>query len=267
MKSHPLSWLVLFFLVSPVTHHASEPSDPVQKLLADVRSQAETGDAKSEFKLGRAFYFGRLGVTQDYAAALKWFRKAAEQNHAPAQYALSVCCEKGQGVAKDAAEAVKWLSKAVEQNYAPAEYALGICYGRGRGVAKDEVEAVKWFGKAAAQEHAAAEYALGVCCMNGQGRAKDPKEGAKWFRQAAEQGEARAQLAVGGCYLKGEGVARDKVEAHKWMLLAEAQGVGVAAFGTRSLTPEQIAEAEERAKNFKPRKVSPSEDDFSAGSK
>ena len=263
MKPHPLGWLVLFFLVSPVSQHASEPSAPAQKLLSEVRSKAETGDAQSEFKLGRAFYFGRLGVTQDYAAAVKWFGKAAEQKYAPAQYALSVCCEKGQGMAKDDAEAVRWLSKAVAQKYAPAEYALGICYGKGRGVVKDEAEAVKWFGKAAAQEHALAQYALGVCCMNGQGRAKDPVEGAKWFRQAAEQGEARAQLALGGCYFKGEGVARDRVEAHKWMLLAEAQGVGVAAFGTRRLTPEQIAEAEERAKNFKPRTVPPSEGDFS----
>ena len=34
----------------------------------------------------------------------------------------------GQGVAKDQVEAVKWYRKAAEQNYAKAQYNLGVCY-------------------------------------------------------------------------------------------------------------------------------------------
>ena len=52
-------------------------------------------------------------------------------------------------MAKDEVEAVKWYRKAAEQNYAEAQYNLGCCYANGQGVAKDEVEAVKWFRKAA----------------------------------------------------------------------------------------------------------------------
>ena len=69
--------------------------------------------------------------------AVKWFRKAAEQNYAEAQYILGVCYEQGEGVAKDQVEAVKWYRKAAEQNDAEAQYNLGICYERGDGVAED----------------------------------------------------------------------------------------------------------------------------------
>ena len=69
---------------------------------------------------------------------MKWYRKAAEQNHAEAQYNLGVCYDEGEGVAKDQVEAVKWYRKAAEQNFAAAQYNLGVCYAKGEGVAKDE---------------------------------------------------------------------------------------------------------------------------------
>ena len=34
----------------------------------------------------------------------------------------------GRGVAKDQVEAVKWYRKAAEQNHAEAQYNLGVCY-------------------------------------------------------------------------------------------------------------------------------------------
>ncbi len=47
-----------------------------------------------------------------YAAAR---RKVAEQNYADAQCCLGLCYETGQGVGRDYAEAVKWYHKAAEQ--------------------------------------------------------------------------------------------------------------------------------------------------------
>jgi hypothetical protein len=51
---------------------------------------------------------------------------------------------KGQGVEKDEAEAVKWYRKAAEQNNAGAQNNLGSRYANGQGVEKDLVEAYKW---------------------------------------------------------------------------------------------------------------------------
>jgi S1-C subfamily serine protease len=42
-------------------------------------------------------------------------------------------------------EAVKWYRKAAEQDDANAQLNLGCCYADGRGISKDKVEAYKWF--------------------------------------------------------------------------------------------------------------------------
>jgi TPR repeat protein len=62
---------------------------------------------------------------------VKWYRKAAEQNYAPAQFNLGYCYANGQGVGKNKVEAVKWYRKAAEQNYTPAQSNLGWCYDNG----------------------------------------------------------------------------------------------------------------------------------------
>ncbi|MBQ9771958.1 MAG: sel1 repeat family protein, partial [Lentisphaeria bacterium] len=53
-----------------------------------------------------------------------WYRKAAEQGNALAQYNLGVCYENGEGVQKDLVQAVFWFRKAADQGYAQAQEAL-----------------------------------------------------------------------------------------------------------------------------------------------
>ena len=258
--------LLLLLLVIGAFQLPAQQSETVRKWLAEVRAKAEKGDAQSQCVLGVSFYLGDLGVAKDEVEAVKWFRKAAAQNHAEAQFNLGVCYEKGHGVAKDEAEAVKWYRKAAEQNHAEAQNNLGVCYTNGRGVAKDEAEAVKWyrkaaeqnlakaqfnlgicyangrgvaqdyeeavkwFRKAAAQNHASAQCSLGVCYVNGRGVAQDEAEAVKWYRKAAEQNEAQAQCTLGACYANGRGVAQDKAEAVKWFRKAAAQNLAEAQF-------------------------------------
>jgi len=61
------------------------------------------------------------GVPQDYAEAMKWFRKAAEQGDAQAQRNLGIMYHGGQGVSQDYGEAMKWFRKAAEQGDAQAQ--------------------------------------------------------------------------------------------------------------------------------------------------
>ena len=96
-------------------------------------------------------YANGQGVPQDYAEAVKWYRKAAEQGDATAQSNLGVMYEKGQGVPQDYAEAVKWWRKAAaEQGNAFAQSNLGTMYANGRGVPQNYVQAHVWFNLAAA---------------------------------------------------------------------------------------------------------------------
>ncbi len=54
-------------------------------------------------------YKGR-GVPQDYAEAVKWYRKAAEQGNAGAQFNLGVMYDNGQGVPQDYVQAHMWYN-------------------------------------------------------------------------------------------------------------------------------------------------------------
>ena len=74
-------------------------------------------------------YFNGQGVSQDDAAALSWFRKAADQGYAPAQNKLGLMYLIGRGVSQDDAIAANWLQKAADQGYAPAQDNLGLMQG------------------------------------------------------------------------------------------------------------------------------------------
>ena len=58
------------------------------------------------------WYASGQGVSQDYQAALKWYRKAAEQGLAQAQGNLGVLYELGHGVPRDVIRAHVWYSVA-----------------------------------------------------------------------------------------------------------------------------------------------------------
>ena len=68
----------------------------------------------AQANLGVLYRDGR-GVPQDHPVAVMWFRKAADQGDAVAQYLLAEQYAKGGGVSQDFAEAVTWFRKAAEQ--------------------------------------------------------------------------------------------------------------------------------------------------------
>ena len=68
----------------------------------------------AQFNLGFMYANGQ-GVQQDYAEAVKWYRRAADQGDADAQFNLGIVYEKGQGVQQNYAEAAKWYRRAADQ--------------------------------------------------------------------------------------------------------------------------------------------------------
>ena len=84
------------------------------------------------------------GVLKDDAEAIRWYRLAAEQGLADAQYNLGVKYANGEDVLKNDVEAVRWFRLAADQSYAWAQSRLGAMYANGEGVLKDDAEAVRW---------------------------------------------------------------------------------------------------------------------------
>ena len=57
---------------------------------ARKKEEQENSDAEAQHKLGLAYYNGD-GVEKNYAEAVRWWRKAAEQGSLKAQYNLGTC--------------------------------------------------------------------------------------------------------------------------------------------------------------------------------
>ena len=149
-------------------------------------------DAEKQNDLGYKYQYGK-GVKKDLTKAIYWYRKAAEQGYAMAQYNMGVCYANGRGVTQDYAEAVKWYRKAAEQGYADAQNNLGVCYYGGKGTKKDYQLAVFWFKRAAENGDAYAQNNLGECYRDGEGVEKDLTQARFWFKKSAEQGNKKGQ--------------------------------------------------------------------------
>jgi hypothetical protein len=99
--------------------------------------------------------------------------------------------------------------------------------------------------------------------------AKDLTLAASWFRKAAEQGNVHGQLSLGAVYRDGRGVPKDLVIAYMWMDLAAQQGpkfttpsvAGLFSYQAKTardemvkqMSPAQIAEAQRRSRDWKPK--------------
>ena len=89
---------------------------------------------------------------------------------------------------------------------------------------------------------------------------QDDIEAAKWYRKAAEQDQTDAQNNLGVSYAFGTGVVKDYIEGYKWLDLAAAKGSEsskkLMAVLENKMTPEQVADGQKLARDFKPRKAS-----------
>ena len=133
-----------------------------------------------------------------------------------------------------------------EEGDVPAQYFLCLMY-QGTDVAQDSIEALKWCHKAAEQGYPLAQYELGVMYRIEQ--------------KAAAQGVPEAQYNLGLMYDTGRGVPQDYVQAHKWANLAASKGYKEAVKTRDSLaklmTPDQIAEAQRLAHEWRPKPAQP----------
>ena len=118
-------------------------------------------------------------------------REKAEKGDVTAQDAMGVRYATGDGVKLSCFEAARWFRRAAEQGDAKAQYHLALYYYDGDRI--DYKQAASWYRKAAEQGFAPAQNKLGVMCAVGRGGSEDLGEAIKWFRCAAEQGDATAK--------------------------------------------------------------------------
>ena len=149
----------------------------------------------------------------------------------------------------------EWLRK-ITGFGSPTQEVVNLPGGDYSAPAQHEEDAVKWFRKAAEKGTQWGQYNLGLRYASGQGLPQDSGEAFKWFGQAAAQGHALAEYHLGTMFEEGLGTPPDPVEAYKWYHLAAIQGVREAQAAQdhlqRSLSAEQVAEANRRATTLAP---------------
>ena len=193
-----------------------------KEALAELTAADTVALPEAQNLIGRIYYFGNKDVPINHSHAVAWYRKAAEQGDANAQYNLGVFYEKGLGVTKDLTQAVAWYRKAAEQGNALAQNNLGTMHRDGSG-----------------------------------GLLQDHEAAAKWYALAARQGNAWAQRNLYSMHRDAQVPQADLVQALAWINLAasQAQPHPDAAQERQELSaklsPAQVAEAQRLAREWK----------------
>jgi TPR repeat protein len=156
-------------------------------------AKATAGDPEAQTKIGISYETGQ-GAPKDYAQAVAWYRKAADQGFARAQYILGNCYSHGEGMPVDYVQSAAWYQKAAVQNDKEAQLDLGLLYASGRGVPKDTKKAFDLFYQAAQLGESDAQYRVAVAYADGHDVPQDLKLAADWYRKSADQGFAGAQF-------------------------------------------------------------------------
>lgn len=163
-------------------------------------------DGKRAFKQG------------DYRLAYEAWKPLAESGDVRAQFTLATMYYYAVGPFDDVAKGLDWFRKAANQGYAAAQYELGLHYQQ---PPKDYRKAAYWFDLAASQGHDGAQVLLAVQYSQGRGVPRDHSKSFELLSLAANKGVPLAFLNLSGAYSAGEGVQSDKVKAYMWAILAE----------------------------------------------
>nr|WP_320009464.1 tetratricopeptide repeat protein [uncultured Desulfobulbus sp.] len=134
----------------------------------------------------------QLYKNKKYAKSFPWFKDAATQGHAKSQYKLGVLYYYGRGVSVNYPKALQWIRKSAAQGNAEAENHLGVLYNIGKTVPKDYKLAAKWYRKAADQGDADAQNNLGTLYQFGQGVPKNMQKAKDLYEKAMAQGHEKA---------------------------------------------------------------------------
>ncbi|MEZ5648320.1 MAG: tetratricopeptide repeat protein [Alphaproteobacteria bacterium] len=128
---------------------------------------------------------------KDYKKALEIFEKLARAGNVEAMFDLAKMVQAGYGIDKpDPAAALAWYKLAADTDPSRGDPAfhVGILLIRGEGVKEDPATAYEYFVRAAKANHIDAQYNAGVMKYEAIGIPEDKIEGTMWFMLSARVG-------------------------------------------------------------------------------
>jgi peptidoglycan hydrolase-like protein with peptidoglycan-binding domain len=189
-------------------------------------------------------------------------RSRANANDILAMEELGRRLIQGTDTTKDPQSGAGWLLRAADAGSPQSQFNVGVMYERGFVVERDSGKAAEWYRKAAQAGLPVAKHNLALLLREGKGVPRDVKAAIDLLKEAAHQGTAASMFSLGDIYDRGDGGARNAVEAMAWFAVAAeferqvasdtetplAKTAGQRAQALhRTLTPEELARAQERA--------------------
>jgi hypothetical protein len=165
-----------------------------------------------------------MGVPQDKAEAVRWYRRAASAGNAEAEVNLAALYIRGDGVKQDVQEALRLLKSAAEKRDGRADAYLGLASYLGTGGAVDHPAAEAWFKIGARQHDPEAEFLLASFDENEPGRSPDLLNDAKLLRHSAAVGYVPAMHGAGLLLVNHPDLAQPPEEATNLLLSAAYAG-------------------------------------------
>ena len=217
----------------------------IEKLVSD----AEGGNVDAQFRLASRYHDG-IGLSQDFGAAVNWYKKAAGQKHPEALRKIGLAYLDGEGGDKNPNQALYYFLEA-KKYYTDLDRLCGLMENIYLALDKldrlpyEKFEMVSEFaldGKGCKECSYVDKYddksrgcpffqkELGLIYYNGEYGERDYVKAAEWFRKAALQGRAFAQRMMGIIYLNGKGVERNYDEAAEWFNRAAERGESSSQF-------------------------------------
>ena len=213
-------------------HYAAEKGHiPSQVLLGDIYSSgdiieqdydksfyyylkaADQGDAIAQIKAGKYYLCG----LNEWDAACRMFKRAAEQGNTSAFALLGDCFNYGYGVSSNFDESVKWYQKAVDLGDEYAKNKLEELYANesyARFEFGDFEGALRMYLPSAKHGNSYAQYMSGLCYE----KLGDCIRAFEWYLKAAEQQELDAQIALARFYENGLSVEKNEQKSKFWYL-------------------------------------------------
>ncbi len=168
----------------------------------------------------------------DYKKAFEIFYILAKKsNDKHAQYNTALMFLKGQGVNKSEKDALYWYMKAANQNHAPSQYALGYLYQKEARATPDLIKQARyWYEKAMKNNFKEAYTNMAYLHYSGYGKIipKDTNKALALFGKAAALGDSNAQLNLGIIYGWSDDVLKNKLKSYSYLKQALENGNGEA---------------------------------------
>ena len=182
-------------------------------------------DGDATFKIGQAYYYGRLGLDENEDTAAEYFEKSIKYGFEGAYYLLAVIYFKSDSNQKQS-RARQLLETGAKTGDSACQFELASRILSGQEHIRDENSGLVWLNRAAEQGHNEALLKLGELHIVGAHVERSAFEAFSYVARAARSHNRLAQTQLSTMYLHGVGVEKSLTLGYSWLHIAERNRIG-----------------------------------------